>query len=423
VRYLASRVAVAASLLFLILWIASAFVTTAALAVGNFGLSASLTRPAWALDLPLFGFLGLMVFGLAFQFMPLFAGRELVRPKGAIIPVILAIASIAISLGSSRWLAVGRAVWFGAAALFVGMILLSRKTGASPTPLPASSPEQRIVDRRAATLAAASIAYLLAASAGFMLVSPGGRPLVPAFGPYGGAVFHLYAFGFVALALLGLVFHRLPRFFDAVPRERLVTTVTVYAGLSPAAVAVTIPYAGTDGPARFLFLAFVLVEGAAAILFVWLVLSTARRSSPPRPVSAFLVVGSLWLVLAVGMGAYVTGFPGSVLRSTSAPDWITLFGFAGSVIFGVTHEVIPPYVDRSSFVAQFAVRVHQALATLGLVLVIGSQALLLAGYPRSSSAVGLAGLGLVLGMALSYVGGTLRGLAGNVPRPTVNRAP
>lgn len=421
-RYLASRLAVAAGLLFLVLWIASALVTTAALAVGDFGLAASLTRPAWTIDLPLFGFLGLMVLGFAFEFMPLFAGRELASSRVAISPVILAIVSITISLGSSRWLAAGRAIWLGAAALFLGMVLLSRTRGASPDPRADSSPEQRLVDRRAATMAGASVVYLLAASFGFVLVSPGGRPVVPVLGAYGSSLVHLYSFGFVALALIAIVFHLLPRFFDAVPPARLVTTVAVYAGLSPAAIALTIPYAGTDGPVRFLFFSFAIVEGVAAILFAWLALSMARLGRPPRPVSGFLVIGGLWFVLAVGVSAYLAGFPGSVLRSSSASDWITLFGFVGSLVFGVANGVISPHRDRDSPREQVAIRAHQVLATLGLVLVIGSQAFSLAGYPRSSSAVGLAGFGVLLLVALSYASETWRALSGT-QRPKAGRAP
>jgi len=169
------------------------------------------------MDLPLIGFLGLMVLGLAMHFMPLFAGRELRSPLAATIVVVLAMASIGVSLGSSRLLTWGRSLWLASASLFVGPVLWSLNSSAVTTRPGGSREGLRIVDRRSAFITRASAVYLLAASAGFVLVSPGGRPLIPALGPYGSSVFHLLAVGFVGLALIGLASHLLPRLLDAVP--------------------------------------------------------------------------------------------------------------------------------------------------------------------------------------------------------------
>ena len=49
-RYLASRLAIVSSLVFLILWILASLVGTCALAVGDYGRAAFLARPAWSID-------------------------------------------------------------------------------------------------------------------------------------------------------------------------------------------------------------------------------------------------------------------------------------------------------------------------------------------------------------------------------------
>ena len=180
-------------------------------------------------------------------------------------------------------------------------------------------------------------------------------------------------------------------------------------------VALTIPYAGTDGTARFLFFGFALIEGTAAVLFAFFVVSIAQDRPAHRPAVAFFVVGSLWFVPSVGLGVFLAGFPGTALRSSSAYDWITLRGFAGSLVFGITHEILPPYARRGVRSWRIAAGAHGVLATLGLVLVILSQVLSLAGYPRSSAAVGLKGFGLLLGMVLSYAIGTFQTLATTSP--------
>jgi len=195
-RYLASRLAIVSSLLFLILWILSSLMGTYALAIGDYGLAAFLARPAWSTDLPLLGFLGLMIFGIAEHFVPLFAGRELERPSLATVQVMVAIVSVGIALGLPRLLIVGRLLWFGAAALFAGLLFETLRSGRI-VPRPGVHREGLLViDRRAASMTAAGTAYLLVASSGFVLAAPGGRPLTPALAPYGASFLHLYTLGF-----------------------------------------------------------------------------------------------------------------------------------------------------------------------------------------------------------------------------------
>jgi len=422
VRYLASRLAIVSSLLFLILWILSSLVGTYALAVGAYGLAAFLARPAWSVDLPLFGFLGLMIFGIAEHFIPLFAGRELERPSLATVQVVVAIVSVGIALGPPRLLIVGRLLWFGAAALFAGLLLETLRTGRI-VPRPGVRREGLLaIDHRAALLTATATAYLLVASAGFALAATGGRPLTPGLAPYGASFLHLYTLGFVALSLFGVLLHLLPRFLEAVPSARWVTVLAALAIPAPAGVALTIPYVSADHPVRFLLVGFAAIEGWVAVLFVSLVIGLWQGSARRRPASLFFVLGGIWLVVGAGVGLYMASSMGATLRGTTTQSWLTVLGFAGFEIFGITHEVLLPYVGQGLRAWQVAALAHEGLATGGLLAVVASSILALAGYPRTSAVFAFVGFGLLLWMALSYAAGTFQTLAAISPPGEIARS-
>jgi len=421
-RYLASRLAIVSSLLFLILWILSSLMGTYALAIGDYGLAAFLARPAWSTDLPLFGFLGLMIFGIAEHFVPLFAGRELERPSLATVQVMVAIVSVGIALGLPRLLIVGRLLWFGAAALFAGLLFETLRSGRI-VPRPGVHREGLLViDRRAASMTAAGTAYLLVASSGFVLAAPGGRPLTPSLAPYGASFLHLYTLGFVALSLFGVLFHLLPRFLEVVPPARWVTVLAALAIPAPAGVALTIPYVSTDHPLRFLLVGFAAIEGMVAVLFALLLFGLWRKSARRRPASLFFVLGGMWLVVGAGLGLYMGSSTGATLRGTTTQSWLTVLGFAGFEIFGITHEILLPYVGQGLRAWQVAARAHEGLATGGLLAVVTSSTLALAGYPRTSAVFAFVGFGLLLWMALSYAAGTFQTLAAISPPGEIARS-
>jgi hypothetical protein len=102
---------------------------------------------------------------------------------------------------------------------------------------------------------------------------------------------------------------------------------------------------------------------------------------------------------------------GATLRGTTTQSWLTVLGFAGFEIFGITHEVLLPYVGQGFRAWQVAARAHEALATGGLLAVVTSSTLALAGYPRTSALFAFVGFGLLLWMSLSYAAGTFQTLA------------
>src|SRR5204863_8006722 len=108
--------------LFCRVWVGSPLLSPAALGLGSYGLLGVLSRVAWTADLPLFGFLGLTIFGLADRFVPLFSGRELQSPRLASTQVLFSPASVVLLLALSQSAVFGRALWLIAAVWFVVQI-------------------------------------------------------------------------------------------------------------------------------------------------------------------------------------------------------------------------------------------------------------------------------------------------------------
>src|SRR3990172_11749885 len=72
-----TRLAVVSSLMFLVLWLGSSLLEALASLAGRTDVTAFLSRRAWTYDLPLLGFIGLMILGMAQHFVPMFSGRAL----------------------------------------------------------------------------------------------------------------------------------------------------------------------------------------------------------------------------------------------------------------------------------------------------------------------------------------------------------
>ena len=113
---------------------------------------------------------------------------------------------------------------------------------------------------------------------------------------------------------------------------------------------------------------------------------------------------------------------GATLRGTTTQSWLTVLGFAGFEIFGITHEILLPYVGQGLRAWQVAARAHEGLATGGLLAVVTSSTLALAGFPRTSAVFAFVGFGLLLWMALSYTAGTFQTLAAISPPGGIARS-
>jgi len=405
-RYLSTRIAVASSLTFLVVWLASSLVLAWDTDAAGAPARAAFSRTAWTIELPALGFIGLMIMGMAHHFVPLFSGRELRSRRAGVGQVGVAVSAVVLDLAHPSLEAVAKGLWLVAAVSFVVLILATLRQPASAVRVQDRRPELRRVDRHAIPMTAAAILYLVAASVGFFLASPQGRPLWPAAAPYWFSYLHLYTLGFIALMVFGVGFHLFPRFLDAAPPLAGVRAVMVLALAGPVGVAGTMPLLGRPGGGT-LFAAFALFEATAAVLFALLVVDLWRRSPKRRMASLFNVVGVLWLGLGVGLGALMGLAPAAYLGWAPAHGWINLLGFAGFQILGVTHEVLPPYASRGLRAIRAATRVHLLLAVLGLGLVVSAQDAVLRGDLSLGGTLSRVGFALLLAMSLSYSAGTV----------------
>ncbi len=406
-----------ASLGYLILWMASSLALYAGLLVGNDVLTTLLTRGTWVVFLPALGFIGLMIFGMAQQFVPLYSGRNLWNPRFAFAQVVVAIAGVALILPSPSLEPLGFGLWLLAALMFIVLLLMTLRSPQLPTRPAGKHPEYLSMDRLGIPMTSTAVLYLIAASVGFLLESPSTAPLVPFARDNYYSWLHLYTLGFVALMIFGVGFHLLPRFLDTVPNLRLAKVIMAMALPGPALVAGTMPFLDTPS-AEIVFAVFAVFEAVAAVLFALLVLDVWNRSPHRRPASAFNATAGLWLILGVTFASLFGIAPELTLQWVPAHGWINLFGFAGFEIFGVTHEVLPPFTSKGLLVSRRVTRVDFVLANTGLGLVVLSFAASILGAEAFSNGLAVLGLALLLAMTVLYAVGVTWSLFGVARRPT-----
>ncbi len=405
----------------LALWVASALLRTWAAFAGMGSAAAVLGSTDWELYLPALGFLGLMIMGMAQQFIPLYSGREMWSGNGALLQVTVAIVGVALILLAPLVNPIlefaGLALWLLGTLLFLVWILMTLRSEKLPVRPQGKHPEFHRLDVLGIPMTSAAVLYLIAASVGFLLASPYDAPLVPFAADHWFSFFHLYTLGFIVLMVFGVGFHLFPRFTDSVPDLRVAKVITAMALPGPALVALTMPF--LDSPSvEAVFAVFAVFEAIAAFLFAVVVLDLWNRSEHRRPASAFNATAGLWLILGVTFAALFGLLPDATLQWVPAHGWINLLGFAGFEIFGVTHEVLPPFTSMGLKVSRRVTRIDFVLANVGLALVVLSFAATFAGAAFLGTVLAALGLAVLLAMAVLYAWGTSYALLGIVhPRP------
>ncbi len=412
-RYPSIRLAIVASLAYLALWIASSLIRAAASFAGDAGLVAALSGTDWELYLPALGFIGLMIMGMAQQFIPLYSGRELWSGRGALLQISVSVAGVALLLASPVLEPVGLALWLLGTLLFLTWILMTLRSEKLPVRAQGKHAEFHAMDRLGIPMTSAAVLYLIAASVGFLLASPEASPLVPFARDHWFSFFHLYTLGFILLMVFGVGFHLFPRFTDTVPNLKVARVITGMALPGPALVALTMPF--LDSPSvEAVFGVFAVFEAIAAVLFAVLALDLWNRSEHRRPASAFNATAGLWLILGVTFASLFGIAPQLTLEWAPAHGWINLLGFAGFEIFGVTHEVLPPFTSMGLTVSRGVTRADFVLANVGLAVVVLAYAEGLLASPTIGDLLAVGGFSVLLGLALLYAAGTSYALFGIV---------
>ncbi len=412
-RYPSIRLAIVASLSFLLLWMASSLASAVAALAGDSTVPAALFEPSWNLYLPALGFIGLMIMGMAQQFIPLYSGHELWSGRGAMLQIAVSIAGVVLTLVAPSLVPIGLALWVLGTLLFILWILMTLRSPKLPVQAKGKHVEFHSMDVLGIPMTSAAVLYLIAASVGFLVASPDAAPLVPFAAQHWFSFFHLYTLGFIVLMVFGVGFHLFPRFTDTVPNLRVAKLITAMALPGPAMVAMAMPFLDTPS-IEFVFAIFAVFEAIAAVLFAVLVLDLWNRSERRRPASAFNAAAGLWLILGVTFASLFGIAPQATLMWVPAHGWINLFGFAGFEIFGVTHEVLPPFTSMGLAVSRRVTRVDFALANIGLAAVVLSFAASFLGFSLVGELLAIVGLAVLVTVAVLYAGGTLYALFGVV---------
>ena len=417
-RYPSIRLAVVASLAFLALWIASSLARALALVVGAAGAAAPISGTDWEFYLPALGFIGLMIMGMAQQFIPLYSGREMWSGHGAFLQIVMSVAGVVLLLVDVPLLeSMGLALWLLGTVLFLLWIVLTIRSKKLPVRPQGKHPEFHVMDRLGIPMTSAAVLYLIAASVGFLLASPSDAPLVPFAAVHWLSFFHLYTLGFIVLMVFGVGFHLFPRFTDTVPNLKAAKVVTAMALPGPALVALTMPF--LDVPSvEFVFGIFAVFEAVAAVLFAVIALDLWNRSAHRRPASAFNAAAGLWLILGVTFASLFGIAPQLSLEWVPVHGWINLLGFAAFEILGVTHEILPPFTSMGLKVSRGVTRADFVLANFGLAAVVFSYAAAIFGLPTAGAILAVAGFSVLLLLVVLYAAGTVYALFGIVHRRT-----
>lgn len=346
--------------LYLVAWLAAALADT--LSPG---------RVPWhaQLHLALFGFIGMVLFGMSYLFVPNFAGRMLARTDLALAHLVLAHAGAA---GGFLALAGGapELAWFAALLYLAGgglwtanLLLTLRRPKVEVLekgliPLEAldgaDSPRKR-VDRWARVATSFVPLYLMAALAAFAAAYRGAIPYAPAL--------HLYTTGVVLLMVIGAGYHLFPRFTGAVPDPRIAALNVLLGAVGPAAVGLSIQGA-------LAFPAAAALEAAAALLFAGFVLDSLRRTGRSHPSYAFYGTSAASLAVGVSLGVAFALRPEWRVHA-ALHAWLNLLGFAGFMIVGVTLDALVGY-HRNDLRERREFRALQLSGLAGLLLLLGS---------------------------------------------------
>ncbi len=404
-RLAGTRVGMQSSLVWLVLWAVLQLVRALSKAIGRsdaVALALSGTVPQFLLLS--FGFAGLMIFGMAQHFVPLFAGRDVYSPRLVTVQVLVANAAVAAILagalaGVAEVVQIGFALWALAAALFVASIVLTLRLPVTLRRPSEGQPGFRAVDRRAIPMTAASAAYLLGSAFAFLLTS---LPQTNhSFGPglFFPSALHLYTLGFVTLMIFGVGLHLFPRFLG-VPASSASATIILALGVPmPLGVAL---FMNLPGPA---FPIAAALEALAALVFVAAVVWTFLRSAKRRPAFRFVLASLGFLATGVALGAGFGIVPAS-RAFVPVHGWINLAGFVGLMIFGVLQEVVSPYAFKGYAAAVRAGTIHAAVIVPALIVYLIGEAMAIAGMAVGDAVAALGLLSLTPALA-SYAWGTI----------------
>ncbi|WP_256298183.1 hypothetical protein [Haloarchaeobius salinus] len=317
-------------------------VAVAALFAWQVGLLVGVPRGT-EVALGLYGFVLHVVFGKAYSLVPSYFDRELAEPRAAIAQLPLtAVGTACLALAPLRSTpdtleAAGAVLWAAGVVVFVGTLAWTVRdnlTGAE-TGTGGPNAHRAGVDRAANAVVPVALAYLLVGSYATLGVA---GVVPPVFDGYPPRTTHLLGTGTATLLVFGIGARLLPRFLVAEPPKSLVWVVLPAGAVGPVLLAATLP----AGPGFHLAAA---VETVAVVGYAAIVGTLFVRSDNRRTALYGVLLGAGGGVAAVALGAWFA-FAGLDGALVPAHRRLTLLGFLGLTVVGVSLQFYPPNVGR-----------------------------------------------------------------------------
>ena len=345
-----------------------------------------------AVILGLCGFVFHTVFGKAYSLIPAYFNRALAANR--LLPVHLTasttgtlLLAAGIEQSNSTFETAGATLWGVGVGLFLITLfwtLRGNLTG-SETATGSQNAHRERVDRLSNLFIPVALAYLAVGSYELLATT---TALPSMFDGYAPRATHLLAAGSAALLLFAVGFRLLPRFLVATPPRPLVWVVLPTGAVGPALLAWGLP-SGTRFQVGALMQATAIVGFA---LGFWVLYLRSNR----RRVGFYGVLGATVAgILAVALGV-VFAFGTPTTELVAAHRRLTVLGFLGLAIVGVSYQFYPPAIGQFPGAGDRTAVVAMGALFAGLVLEIAG---LVAGY---SIGVTL-GHGITLGGALTHL--------------------
>lgn len=320
--------------------------------------------------LGLYGFVLHVVFAKAYSLVPSYFERDLAEPRVAIVHLPLTavgvaclaaapIASVPEIVGTA-----GAVSWAVGVSLFVTLLawtIRDNPTGAE-TGTGGANVHRAPVDRVANAFVPVALTYLLIGSYETLALHGVVPPLFDGYAP---RATHLLGAGTAALLVFALGFRLFPRFLVADPPRALVYVVLPAGALGPILLAATLP---AGDPFGFAAAIEALAVTAYAVGFATLF----RRSDRRRIAFYGVLAGAVGGIVAVGLGVWfaVAGLDPALVV---AHRRVTLLGFLGLTVVGVSLQFYPPNVGRWPGCDDRTALVTIVLLTVGVAIeVIGA---------------------------------------------------
>jgi uncharacterized protein involved in response to NO len=189
---------------------------------------------------------------------------------------------------------------------------------------------------------------------------------------------YVQVFGFMALFIMGVAYHVLPRFVGGTLQHAQLVPWSFWLQIA-GVVAIACGFFH-DGPAtRTLWIAGTASLLAAGTMFCTIVLRTLRATAPSRePFRAWVAAGALWLVAASAL-AVMAALTGDVTWHRVL--WTAaVSGFISSWIFGVGRRILPIFLGCQPRWPRLERPVFLAYQIAAVAWVVGA-------WPYSDSAV------------------------------------